>query len=523
MSISGNGLVGIGVTNPQQLLALGTSTDQVGAGVSGVVSTVFFGTPTNLAGGMRRISYDRAAGNLSFIDGSIASPTTQMTMTAAGNVGIGTVSPTFRLVAANNTFDGVGMGSSSTYSFLNIGGYFSGTAGAAQIGFERSTGAFVFGNGTRDTPTERMRITAAGFVGVGTGAPGSQFENVGQTRLGANVAVAAPSSTDILSTSHTAMGGNGGNYLTIGQYPGAQGFAQWIQSSFSNPTLALYNLILQPLGGNVGIGTATPGVKLEVVDNKAGNSYFDYYNTTNGGNLIWRQIVRNIANTGVTTVDFAKLTGGAFFINNNDTDAANFTAFGVAGAERMRITSSGNLLVGTTSSTGGIAGTAPRLVVEPPNTSTHGVILKSLGQSYDVGLIWNTGTSGDNKFFEFGTDATYTARGSINYNRTAGLVAYNTTSDYRAKTIHGDVGDVGEVIDAFKIYDGTMNGAELNRPMLIAHEAQAIAPYAVVGEKDAVNEDGTDKYQQIDHSTLIPLLIAEIQSLRARVAQLEGN
>jgi hypothetical protein len=194
-----------------------------------------------------------------------------------------------------------------------------------------------------------------------------------------------------------------------------------------------------------------------------------------------------------------------------------------AGSYAGKFDASGNLLVGTTSGTGGIAGTAPRLVVEPPNTSTHGVILKSLGQSYDVGLIWNTAASGDNKFFEFGTDATYTARGSIDYDRAGGLVRYNTTSDYRAKDIIGPVQDTGATIDALKVYNGKMKGATIPRPMLIAHEAKEVAPYAVTGEKDAVNEDGAPKFQQMDVSSLVPLLIAEIQSLRARVAQLEGN
>jgi len=68
-----------------------------------------------------------------------------------------------------------------------------------------------------------------------------------------------------------------------------------------------------------------------------------------------------------------------------------------------------------------------------------------------------------------------------------------------------------------------MKGATVERPMLIAHEAQAVTPYAVTGEKDAVNDDGTPKYQQMDVSSLVPLLIAEIQSLRARVAQLEAK
>ena len=93
----------------------------------------------------------------------------------------------------------------------------------------------------------------------------------------------------------------------------------------------------------------------------------------------------------------------------------------------------------------------------------------------------------------------------------------------RAKDVYGLLDDSGETIDALKVYRGKMHGATMERPMLIAHEAQEIAPYAVTGEKDAVNEDGTPKFQQMDTSSLVPLLIAEIQSLRSRVAALEAK
>jgi hypothetical protein len=119
-------------------------------------------------------------------------------------------------------------------------------------------------------------------------------------------------------------------------------------------------------------------------------------------------------------------------------------------------------------------------------------------------------------------DSGQTFRGSIEYNRGTGLVAYNTTSDYRAKDILGPVANPGATIDALKVYEGQMKGATQSRPMLVAHEAQAVAPYSVTGEKDEVNEDGTPKFQQMDVSSLVPLLIAEIQSLRARVAALES-
>jgi hypothetical protein len=185
----------------------------------------------------------------------------------------------------------------------------------------------------------------------------------------------------------------------------------------------------------------------------------------------------------------------------------------------MTLDASGNLLVGTTSN---IAGSNARLQID--GGSTFGQITKSGGAAAAANTtLWHVSTTGDNSFLEFGTEASFTARGSVTYNRTAGLVAYNTTSDYRAKDIIGSVTDAGATIDALKIYAGKMHGATIVRPMLIAHEAQEVTPYAVTGEKDAVNEDGTDKYQQVDHQSLVPLLIAELQSLRARVAQLEGN
>jgi hypothetical protein len=44
----------------------------------------------------------------------------------------------------------------------------------------------------------------------------------------------------------------------------------------------------------------------------------------------------------------------------------------------------------------------------------------------------------------------------------------------------------------------------------------------VTGSKDAVDGNGTPRYQQMDVSAFVPLLIAEVQDLRARVAALEG-
>jgi len=184
--------------------------------------------------------------------------------------------------------------------------------------------------------------------------------------------------------------------------------------------------------------------------------------------------------------------------------------------ERARITSSGKTVINSTDPV--LSATFSVLSQTGVNTCA---LRSDASTSAAILNIWGNETSGDQIFSRFATDLN-APRGSITYNRGGGVVAYNTTSDYRSKTILGDLENAGATIDAFKVYRGVMNGATVERPMLIAHEAQEVAPYCVTGEKDAVDDDGNPIYQQMDHQVLVPLLIAEIQQLRARVAALEA-
>ncbi len=177
----------------------------------------------------------------------------------------------------------------------------------------------------------------------------------------------------------------------------------------------------------------------------------------------------------------------------------------------MVLDASGNLLVGTT---GTLISSASRIRVTTGSGPTLDV-QQTGGAGTSCGAFWNTATSGDNIFHLFYTEAGGTFRGSITYNRAGGLVAYNTTSDYRAKDISGSITDSGALIDSTPVYMGKMKGATQERPMFIAHETPE---YAHTGEKDAVDADGNPVYQQMDASALIPLMWAEIQSLRKRLA-----
>jgi hypothetical protein len=202
--------------------------------------------------------------------------------------------------------------------------------------------------------------------------------------------------------------------------------------------------------------------------------------------------------------------------------AADTIAFAEGGAEAMRIDASGNLLVATTSTL-----TANRRL-QVDGGALIACVFKNSASANEVIDVWNSATSGNNVFVEWQTDAG-TARGSVSYNRAGGLVTYNTTSDYRAKDIAGAIFGASNTVLNLKPYMGTMKGATIERPMLIAHETQEIAPYAVVGEKDAVDNEGNPIYQQMDHSALVPLLTAalqealtSIQELTARITALEA-
>lgn len=115
-----------------------------------------------------------------------------------------------------------------------------------------------------------------------------------------------------------------------------------------------------------------------------------------------------------------------------------------------------------------------------------------------------------------------TGVGSITTN--GSTTAYNTSSDYRIKTTFGPY-DPGTMIDLIPVYDAEYKALPgERRPMMLAHEiAAGGAHWAVIGEKDAVDDDGKVKLQQVDYSSLIPSLWAEVKALRARVAVLEAK
>jgi len=110
--------------------------------------------------------------------------------------------------------------------------------------------------------------------------------------------------------------------------------------------------------------------------------------------------------------------------------------------------------------------------------------------------------------------------GSITQNGTT-AVLFNTTSDRRLKDNIVSAPSASDDIDAIQIvsYEWKAAPDEQVKYGVIAQDLHAVAPQAVLQGDDG---DEIEKTWGVDYSKLVPMLIKEIQSLRARVAALEA-
>jgi len=281
--------------------------------------------------------------------GNAISFTQAMTLDASGNLMVGGTTALARTTivadASAQSIALVGRSSDniSTIRFYNNAGNTTYTAiesNASYTNYNTVTNGYAafFTNNT-----ERMRITSGGNVGIGTTSPAVKLESnisgnglpatSGTTQTNGALRLSSTATTGILD-----FGLNSAN--------------PWIQSTDRTDLSQTYNLLLNPRGGSVGIGTTSPGTPLNVVSAySAGTTTTSLklatvggYNTGSGTSLDFGQDQGTYSTwlTGrISSPRTGDNWGGSLVFFTNDNSSAT------AIQERMRITSGGRVGIGT--------------------------------------------------------------------------------------------------------------------------------------------------------------------------------
>ena len=211
-----------------------------------------------------------------------------------------------------------------------------------------------------------------------------------------------------------------------------------------------------------------------------------------------------LTSAGATDTYIATATATKYFQNVSGDHRWYIAPSGTAGnaitfTQAMTLDASGNLLVGTTT-------------VGSWGANSWGV--QTAAGFTVTGHATGTASGTAYAYFDYNNGVV----GSITQSGTTNVL-YNTSSDYRLKkNIQPIIGALAKVTalkpSSFDWIDDRHDDG------FIAHELQVVLPNVVTGDKDAVNDDGTPKYQQVDYARIVPTLTAAIQEQQALIQTL---
>ena len=347
LRITSSGLVGVGTSTPESSLHVSGAAKVSSGADSGGYQVRYSGA--NSSSRSWRLTNDINA----YGDFDIQQSTTQtgstfasrLYISASGSVGVGTTSPTgiFEACGSSSYFRPAG----AAGTFLQI------TAGAANgdvtLNASANSGGYpplVFSTGGG----EKVRIDSSGRLGIGDSAP---------TQL---LTIFNPSSGNPATSGSTQASGAfriraSGTTGVLDFGIGAGGTKQWIQSTDSGALNNNYSLLLNPNGGNVGIGTTSPSTTLDIAGATGSSTTANLLtlrnqSAANAGNIAQMQFFCSNTFGGGEAVAAIQALNPNASANNGGALVLAVSSNGTATtpSERLRIDSSGRLLVGTSTS-----------------------------------------------------------------------------------------------------------------------------------------------------------------------------
>ncbi len=524
LTIKNRGYVGIGTTSPDTLLHIYNSSTAWGA-----YSTITLGTDTKGLN-QAQLKYYRGASTSTESFQLSVRGTTALTALYNGRVGIGETSPADKLdvngaILCNNRvqIDGVDDVGNVTGSVDSL----------------RATGYGLMGNRPGNIYITNGNSAAGaqivfGLQGAHNGnnklVIGNTISYFNNNKLLVNKTVDHGGQLQVATTDTTGSirigGGNGAGQSRV--FIESNGNSSYIDSfgdgTYMDLAIQAAVLKLQTHSGassrSVDMGTqvwrsqgSNPISKLNIEVNDS--DAICIYNTAE--NDAYLRFVDSQSNgSQYSYISWSSGTGNPMVINNMGANAFYISGDGYGGVG-----------MGGSPSTG-VAG--DRLKITGANNGLG--CIKAISGQYSYGIrIEGSNLSTQLALYTSSTSQTTQINFEVAGNSSAGKITtttntttYTTSSDYRLKENIIPISD--SIYRLNQLKPSRFNFIQEPGKTVdgfIAHEVQEIVPEAIVGEKDEVDENGGIIPQSIDQAKLVPLLVAAIQELEARVKELENK
>lgn len=399
---------------------------------------------------------------------------------ASGRLYVGYSSATARLNLTNGVagtagqsnqivlYDGTPGDPSATFGFGIVSG---------QLTYNCGGGAHVFYTGGNASPSERMRLDAAGNLGLGV-TPSASWQNTRRVlQVGGSGAVWAQTSGagTLFLSNNTFFDGSNFRYINTSgaSYTTQQtdGSFTWLQaaSGTAGQTISFTQAMTLTSGGRLGIGQTSPDTLLHI-------------NTVSAAYAL--------------TIEASSVTSRKYQLGMDSSGGLSFYDTAAASV-RMVLDSSGRLLVGTTS---------------------------TLGFSEKLGVAGGIATTGAQFNMQPGQDYEFVQRSAYKMNfyvNTASVMAtlsitgvWTNASDARIKSNIHDIEYGLDAVMASKPRSFFKNGSDKPQVGFTAQELQKVIPDVVYGSDD-------EQYT-VDYGSLTAVAFKAIQELAAKVTALEA-